>query len=68
MAVLGVVEGNSRAQRFWERRGFVDVRKRNGVEMGARSNTIRVVAKPLDGGTLQEYLALVARDRPEALS
>jgi len=64
---LGVVEGNSRAERFWERCGFVDVRKRNGVEMGERSNTIRVMAKPLDGGTLREYLALVARDRPEAL-
>jgi hypothetical protein len=28
-------------------------------------NDLRVMAKPLAGGTLAEYLALVARDRPE---
>ncbi len=62
---LGVVQGNARAERFWERLGFVDVRERKGVEMGARVNTIRVMAKPLAGGTIAQYLALVARDRPE---
>jgi hypothetical protein len=51
---------------FWERCAFVEVRRRDGVEMGTRTNTIRVMAKPLAGGTLREYLALVARDRPEA--
>ena len=63
---LGVVAGNARAERFWERCAYVEVRRRNGVEMGARRNTIRVMAKPLDGGSLREYLALVDRDRPEA--
>ncbi len=62
---LGVVEGNARAERFWERRAFAEVRKRHGMEMGERTNTVRVMAKALDGGTLSEYLALVARDRPE---
>jgi hypothetical protein len=42
-----------------------EVRKRHDIEMGARTNTVRVMAKPLDGGTLREYLELVARDRPE---
>jgi GNAT superfamily N-acetyltransferase len=62
---LGVVQGNARAERFWERSGFRETRKRGGVQMGARVNTIRVMVKPLAGGTLPEYLALVARDRPE---
>ncbi len=62
---LGVVEGNARAERFWEKSGYREVRKRGGVEMGARTNVIRVMAKPLAGGTREEYLARVARDRPE---
>ena len=62
---LGVVEGNARAERFWEKAGYREVRKRVGVEMGARINTLRVMAKPLAGATLDEYLARVARDRPE---
>jgi RimJ/RimL family protein N-acetyltransferase len=62
---LGVVEGNARAERFWEKLGYREVRKRHGVGMGARMNTLRVMAKPLAGGTLDEYLARVARDRPE---
>jgi GNAT superfamily N-acetyltransferase len=62
---LGVVQGNTRAERFWERCAFVEVRKRVGVEMGKLVNTLRVMAKPLAAGTLPEYLALVERDRPE---
>jgi len=63
---LGVIEGNTRAERFWERCAYVDVRKRGGVEIGKLVRTVRVMAKPLAGGTLAEYLALVARDRPES--
>ena len=63
---LGVVEGNSRAERFWLRAGFVEVRKRGPLEMGTRVNTIRVMAKPLAGGALTQYLALVTRDQPES--
>lgn len=63
---LGVVEGNARAERFWQRCGFVEVRKRDGVQIGPRTHTIRVMFKPLAGGSLREYLAKVARDRPDA--
>lgn len=62
---LGVVQGNTRAERFWQSLGFVQARTRNGVEMGRLSNTLRVMFKPLAGGTLAEYLALIERDRPE---
>ena len=34
---------------------------------GKLVNTLRVMAKPLAGGTPPEYLALVARDRPEQM-
>ena len=62
---LGVVRGNARAEAFWRKRGFVELRQRDGVEMGARVNTVRVMAKPLAGGSFAQYLALVPRDRPE---
>lgn len=65
-ARLGVVEGNLRAERFWERAGYVDVRRRTGVEMGSKVNNLRVMAKSLADGSLTEYLQLVARDRPES--
>ena len=65
-ARLGVVEGNVRAERFWERVGYVDLRRRLGMEMGSKVNNLRVMAKPLAGGSLAEYLQLVARDRPES--
>jgi len=63
---LGVVEGNARAERFWEHAGFVDARRREGIAMGRRVNTVRVMAKPLAGGELRDYLALVPRDEPSA--
>ena len=63
---LGVVEGNGRAERFWEKVGYVEVRKRLAIEMDDRVNDVRVMAKPLAGATLSEYLAIVARDRPES--
>ena len=62
---LGVVVGNSRAERFWEKTGYQDVRKREGVEMGKRINTLRVMAKPLAEADWAAYLASVPRDRPE---
>jgi GNAT superfamily N-acetyltransferase len=62
---LGVVEGNVRAERFWERLGYIEVRRRFDVEMGERMNNLRVMVKPLATATIPEYLALVARDRPE---
>lgn len=62
---LGVVKGNTRAERFWEHCGYVETRKRHGLVMGQRTNTVRVMLKPLAGGTVDEYLALVPRDRPD---
>jgi len=32
---------------------------------GKRTNDIRVMMKPLTGGSVEKYLALVSRDRPE---
>jgi GNAT superfamily N-acetyltransferase len=62
---LGVVQGNRRAERFWESVGFVQARVRVGVEMGKRTNTLRVMFKPLSGGTMAQYLSLIERDQPE---
>jgi GNAT superfamily N-acetyltransferase len=61
---LGVVLGNTRAESFWQSMGFVETTQRLGVEMGQRINTIRVMYKPLCGGSIDQYLALVERDRP----
>jgi len=63
---LGVVAGNARAERFWQARGYRELRVRTGVEMGVRVNDVRVLMKPLAGGTAAEYLELVPRDRPDA--
>jgi GNAT superfamily N-acetyltransferase len=62
---LGVVEGNARAERFWQKCGYREVRKRLRVPMGNKVHDIRVMVKPLAGGTMREYLSAVARDRPE---
>ena len=65
-ARLGVVVGNAKAERFWEKQGYVEVRRRNGVVMGERVHELRVMAKPLAGVALSEYLDSVPRDRPGA--
>lgn len=61
---LGVVRGNGRAERFWRRNGFTDVREHPAVDTGGRVNAVRMMVKPLAGGSLEQYLALVPRDRP----
>ena len=63
---LGVVAGNTRAERFWQRSGYIEVRERGPVAMGQRMHLLRVLVKPLDGREIAPYLALVARDRPGA--
>ena len=63
---LGVVQGNVKAERFWLRCGYVQVRERGPLAMGKKTHLLRVMAKPLAGGTIDEYLALVERDRPSA--
>ncbi|MEK8047962.1 GNAT family N-acetyltransferase [Ideonella margarita] len=62
---LGVVLGNARAERFWEKQGYLQTRLRHGVELGGQINTLRVMCKPLSGGTLGQFLQMVERDRPE---
>lgn len=64
---LGVVQGNARAEGFWRREGYVETRVRDGIAMGARVNSVRVMVRPLDGGRVDDYLAVVARDRPDPL-
>ncbi len=59
---LGVVVGNTRAERFWNRMGYIEVRQRKGIAMGERVNDLRVMVKPLTGRGMDEYLALVKRD------
>jgi len=62
---LGVVKGNARAERFWESLGFQDARIREGVEIGRRKHSMRVMFKPLTGSTREQYLSLIDRDRPD---
>jgi bisphosphoglycerate-dependent phosphoglycerate mutase len=59
---LGVVEGNTRAERFWQTLGYSEVRRRSGVMMGSRNNTVRALVKPLAGSSLADYLLRVPRD------
>jgi len=63
---LGVVVGNGKAEGFWERVGYGEVRRRTDVETGLRRSEIRVMVKRLDRMPLGDYLDLVARDRPGA--
>jgi GNAT superfamily N-acetyltransferase len=63
---LGVVQGNTKAERFWHKAGYREVRERAGLAMGQRVNTVRVLVKPLRDEPLEAYLAQVARDRPGA--
>ena len=63
---LGAVVGNRRAERFWEKMGYVETRRREGVAMENRVNDLHVFAKPLAGGELATYLRLVPRDVPGA--
>ena len=64
---LGVVKGNAKAERFWSKAGYVEVRERSGIAMGARVNTVRVLVKPVSAGaSLAEYLERVARDLPDS--
>ena len=65
---LGVVRGNGRAERFWQKMGYVDVAERHDYPQGALRHTVRVMAKPLAGGSLEEYRQLVARDREAAVA
>lgn len=61
---LTVVVGNAKAQRFWPKLGYVQVRTREGITMGRQVNTVSIQVKALAGGRIGEYLEKVERDRP----
>lgn len=61
---LTVVVGNTKAERFWPKLGYVQVRTREGIAMGRQVNRVSIQVKALAGGQVEDYLALVARDRP----
>ena len=61
---LGVVVGNIPAERFWAKMGYTEVQLRKGVEMGARVVDLRRMVKPLAGGTIAGYRAIVPGDDP----
>jgi GNAT superfamily N-acetyltransferase len=61
---LGVVAANAQGLRFWAKCGFRVVRLREGIDTGGRINDVAVCVKPLAGGPIADYLALVPRDRP----
>jgi len=63
---LGVVMGNAKPEKFWVKQGYRQVRERRDVAMGNRTHTLRVMVKPLSGGAVAQYLAMVQRDRPDA--
>lgn len=63
---LGVVVGNARAERFWARCGFQEIRQRHGLPYQGPSTSVRVMLKTLDGSPVADYLARVERDRPES--
>jgi GNAT superfamily N-acetyltransferase len=63
---LGVVKTNARGRRFWERCGYRTVRVRENMDTGGRLNDLLVCMKPLAGGSTEDYLALVPRDRPDS--
>jgi len=62
---LHVVQGHERAERFWSRMGYMQTSQRLGVTMGKRTNTLRVMIKPLADNTIEQHLTRVARDRPD---
>ena len=52
------------AERFWEKVGYTEVKLRKGVEMKERIFDMRIMAKPLGGGTIAEYRSIMPRDDP----
>lgn len=63
---LGAVQGWAKAENFWSKQGYIQVRTRDAIAMGQRVNDVRVMVKPLCSYTLAEYLQHVLRDNPGA--
>ena len=62
---LGVVVGNARAERFWARQGYSEIKRRHGLVFGRLTHSVRVMLKPLGDEALAQYLERVPRDRPD---
>ena len=65
---LTVVIGNAKAERFWPKLGYVQVRTREGITLGRQVNRVSIQVKALTGGQVGDYLALVQRDQVDAPS
>lgn len=65
---LTVVIGNTKAERFWPKLGYVQVRTREGITMGRQVNKVSIQVKALAGGQVEDYLAQVLRDRADTPS
>jgi GNAT superfamily N-acetyltransferase len=60
---LGAVVGNQKAERFWEKLGYIEVRRAE-EQTGNVLNITRIFVKPLRGGTVGDYLTLIKGDSP----
>lgn len=60
---LGVVEVNCRAEAFWRRLGYIQVKRQDSYVLGDRSHVLITMVKPMRGETLAEYLDGVPQDR-----
>ena len=65
---LGVLRGHTRAESFWRKMGYIEVRNRHGINTGVRIVSNVVMIKPLTDASINLYLELVPRDRPESAS
>ncbi|OYT87948.1 MAG: GNAT family N-acetyltransferase [Burkholderiales bacterium PBB3] len=63
---LGVVAGNLRAERFWSKCGYKEVRTRAHINAAGEAKITNVLVKSLYGGDLRQYLQLVPRDAPNS--
>ena len=63
---LGVVEANGRAEAFWRRVGYREVRRLDGYPLGDLVHVLITMVKPMPGETLDEYLVAVLRDSDRA--
>ncbi len=60
---LGVVAANTRAEAFWRRVGYVEVRREGEYVMGHRTHVMITMIKPLGAENLSNYLDAIPRDR-----
>lgn len=62
---LGVVEANGRAEAFWRRLGYLELKRQDRYVLGDLTHVMITMVKPMPGETLSDYLDAVPRDRRE---